>query len=1321
MKNGKWLCVVIFTIVCSFVTSAQENAFQFRKIAREQGLSQSTVTALCQDHEGFLWIGTFDGLNRYDGYAFKVYKSDKETPGSLSADAITALFLDSRHRLWIGTGNGGLNRYDRGNDEFITFKYDPDDKESISSNCIDCIFEDSRGNLWIGTDNNLDKLGEKEDGFIHFFKPPAASPDRASVHNISALYEDPEHDLWIGTRDGLFRCPAGKDAFIEYRHDGKNPNSLCSDYISSLCGDPDGRLWIGTDSGLNLCDRANGTFTRFTNKIDDPKSLSADSVLSLLVDRTGTLWVGTKGGGLNEYLPSTRSFIRRKAGDERIQSLYEDFSGLIWIGTYTNGISVYNRANSRFTHYMAGAAGKTNGLSSGCIWSVYQDRSGDLWIGTDDGLNRIKRDTGRIVVYRHDPLNSGSLSNNTVKAVIEDAEGRIWAGTSDGLNRFDGDRNAFKVFSHRGSDPDSVANSNVYAVCDDGKGNLWIGTLWGLSRYNKATGRFTNYLNDPNDPKSLACNIVYCLFQGRGGELWIGTHDGLSVYNGAADTFTNFKLDPEYKSSLSGFPVFSLYEDSSHVLWIGTWGGGAVRYESATGKVSHLGEKDGLANDVVYSILGDGDNRLWFSTNDGISRFTPADGRFKNFNMSDGLSCNEFNFGAAHKNSDGGFFFGGIDGLNAFSPGALLDDPAAPYMAITDVRIFNPSSNSYESRRIEGLIESTKALELSHQENIFSIEFAAIHFSAPEKNQYAYMLEGFDKDWINLKNGRYVTYTNIDPGRYTFRVIGSNKDGVWNREGAKLALLIHPPLWRTWWAYGLYVVTGLLGVFLLIRLRARKQAERFEKRLKEMEIGSLKEANEQRTNFFINLTHELKTPLALIKNHLDDHINRNPMTPELGVIRRNLDKIIRDIVNILDLERMEHGKGLFDHGWSVDFSDLVSRKVALFAAPARSKGQKLAGEVAAGVAVKADPYSLERILNNLIDNAIKYTHEGGEIKVTLSADNGEAGLSVRDNGMGIPEDLLPKIFMPYYQIQHEKKNVQGIGAGLNIVKKIVDSLSGRIVVKSAPGKGSEFTVLLPLNSAGEDAAAPGAFPAEPIVDLPVAPAEKRAEAGPRSNDIEKGNVVFIEDNVELLRYLESSFLDSYNVFAYADGAEALREMARIPRPDVIVSDVMMDGLDGYALCRKVREQEACKGVPFIFLSAKTTETEKLEGLSLGAVDYIAKPFSMDELRSKIKALIELGRSGRESVKDDLKEHLNGFFGRGRKRDEAFALFNRRCGEYGLSERQIQIITVLMQGKEDKEIAVELGISPYTVSKHLQNIYGKLSVNNRVELLNKMLN
>ena len=838
-----------------FATSGlafEERNLRFTGLTVEDGLSQSGVNAILQDRDGFLWFGTEDGLDRYDGYEFRTFQNDRKDPESLSHNWVLSLLEDAEGDLWVGT-SGGLNRFDRASSTFTRFVHDPENPESLSHDVVRALYRDSKGELWIGTGSGLNRY-RGGDVFEHFAHNPS-NPASLSDNSVFVIQEDEAGFLWVGTASGLNRFDRDSRTFRHYRHSQEDPSGLPGSSVDALHVDRDGALWVGTEGGLARHDPQSDTFDVYRHDPENDESLSHDNVRTILEDSTGTLWIGTEGG-LNEWVPAHDAFHRYQhdaasAGtlsDDHVISLHEDQGGVLWLGTKVGGLNKINVRTGSFAHRKV----EPGGLSHAAVFAV-ADGGDAVWVGTfGGGLDRFDSATGRVDHFRHDPSDSGSLGDDRVMSLHVDSRGTLWVGTySAGLNRFDPDTGRFVRFRHDPDDPTSLSHDGVKFIREDRDGVLWVGThRGGLNRLDRETGSFVHYRHDPSNPMSLGDDVLTAFWQTDDGIIWLGTQSaGVDRFDPNEGTFAHYRHDPDDPSSLSHDAVASLLGGSDGALWVGTQGGGLNRWDGSDrhvhrGVFTRYTESDGLTNDFVYGLLEDDEKALWISTNRGLSRLDPGSGTFRNYDSTHGLQSNEFNYGAYHRGRDGTLYFGGINGFNSFRPGDIRENQHRPPVVLTKFLKLN------QPVTLDRPLTDLDELTLGYQDYVVTFEFAALDYTTPSRNRYAYKLEGFDEDWNEVGAVRRATYTNLDPGTYRFRVKASNNDGVWSEDGVALAMTVEPPPWRTWWAYSAYFLVLAGAVVAQARAQQRKLEREAEYARKlEREVASrtaeLAEGNEK--------------------------------------------------------------------------------------------------------------------------------------------------------------------------------------------------------------------------------------------------------------------------------------------------------------------------------------------------------------------------------------------------------------------------------------------------------------------------------------------
>ena len=811
---------------------------EFDRLSIEQGLSQSIVEDILQDRTGFMWFVTEDGLNRFDGYSFSVYRNEAGDPTTLSHNELKSVYEDRTGILWVGAFAGGLNRFDPTTGTVTRYTYDPTRPEGLAAETVRSVVEDREGHLWVGTQGGGLECFDPDGPTFHHHRHEPLNPSSLPDDDVRALIVSSTGTLWVGTMDGLARRETGRDDFTRVGAPGAH-DALPDQRVLALLEDSAGRLWIGTAAGLAVLEDDLSRVRRL------PAPDGGESIRDVFEDHAGTVWVASDGGGLGrvDRGSKTVTWYRHDPLDasslptDRVWSLYQDRSHVLWVGTYGGGLARFDVARKRFRHIRHDADDPTS-LGHDIVWCFWKAPDGGLWVGTDSaGLDRRDPRTRRWSHFRHDPDDPRTIGSDTVRALWGDRSDRLWIATNGGgLSVRDLSTGRMTRYRHDPHDPTSLAADDLRSVMQDSTGTIWVGTFGGgLDRFDPSTGGFRHMRSHPTDRGSLASDFIRLTYEDRHGDLWVGTQGGgLSRLDRSTDRFTTFRHHPDDPSSLSNDHVFTILETAAGNFWVGTFGGGLNRLDRATGRFTHLGARDGLASDSVYAMLEDDDGNLWISTTRGLSRLDPRTGEFRNFDVRDGLQANEFNGGAAYRSPDGELFFGGINGFNSFFPDEITSNPVVPQVVLTNLELFNrvvvPGQPLDDGRvLLDRPLTWVDHLQLSYRDAVFSLQFAALHFTAPTKNRYRYTLEGYHDRWIPVSaQHRLATFTGLPPGDYTFRVAGSNADGVWNERGATLRITVTPPFWATWWFRLALAAIAVAAIAAVARARTRSVRMRAE-------------------------------------------------------------------------------------------------------------------------------------------------------------------------------------------------------------------------------------------------------------------------------------------------------------------------------------------------------------------------------------------------------------------------------------------------------------------------------------------------------------
>ncbi|MES2730788.1 MAG: two-component regulator propeller domain-containing protein [Bacteroidota bacterium] len=1069
-----WLVLSWSLFTTSTSVYAQSLDIKFGHLTTKEGLSQSRVYSILQDKQGFMWFGTWDGLNKYDGYKFTVYNNNPFNSSSISSDRVVDILEDRKGNIWVATVDRGLNKFDKNTDTFIQYKTDNKKGNGLSNVNLNSLFEDSQGNIWIGTQGGgLNKLDPQRMQFTHYLHDPANSNSLID-NEVTDIREDKQGNLWVGTtKGGLDLFDREKNIFIHHQHQADRSNSLSSNFIKCIFEDSKENLWIGTGGGgLDLLDKQHSTFTHYTHHPTNKNTLCHNVVMSIGEDAEGRLWIGTENGGLSIFDYQNNLFYPYKPitydpnslNSPSLYSIYQDRQQNMWVGTYSGGVNLYNRNRKQFASFQSNPSDK-NSLNQNYVFAFVEDKNANVWVGTDGGgINIFNPKKGSFTHFKEEPGNANSLGGNFVTGMIVDKQNNIWvSGWEAGVTRINPEWTVFKRFQNDPLNPGSLSSNNVKAICEDMEGNIWIGThRGGVNLLDKKTNQFIHYKHEPNDAHSLGNNYITCVFADSRNNLWFGTEGaGLDLYNRKHNNFIHFFSNEGSPKAISNNYVNSLFEDSKGNLWIAT-GSGLNMFNYSDSTFSTYRQRDGLPGNTINSMQEDAHGNLWISTNNGLCKFNHEASTYKVYSVEDGLQGNEFTI-ASLKSYTGELYFGGPNGFNIFQPDSIKDNPVIPPVLITNFQIFNKDisvgSTDYPLKKS---ISETREITLSYKQSVFSFEFAALNFTSPEKNQYAYKMVGFDKNWNYVGNKRSATYTNLDPGEYTFRVIASNNDGVWNMKGTSIKLIITPPYWKTWWfrvAAVLAVAGAALGLYWY-----RINAIQDQKKQLEGQNEELKKINAELDRFVYRASHDLRAPLTSILgliNITKTEPNESSKGLYLGLMEKSVHKLDTFIQNIIDYSKNARTEVVSKQ---IDFESLVWETFEDLKYMDESTQIEKVIQIHGNAPFYSDPFRLKIIFNNMISNAIRYRNpkNASFIKINVEVNAQRALLTFTDNGCGIPVNSLDKIFDMFYRAS--QANV-GSGLGLYIVKEVITTMKGGIHVQSVLGYGTTFVVELPSSQA----------------------------------------------------------------------------------------------------------------------------------------------------------------------------------------------------------------------------------------------------------------
>jgi signal transduction histidine kinase/ligand-binding sensor domain-containing protein/AraC-like DNA-binding protein len=1253
------------------------NGYEFENYSYKYNDSLSLIknnvnNILLEDSSGNIWFTAgYYSLHRYNRATNDItrFQYDPNDVHSIFSGKISSVVEDSKGNIWVGcyggrsdNSEGGIAMFDRSSGKFIRHKIK---SLNTGSYCdISSLYSDTSGILWAGTySGEVIKIDVDDNIFSgEFIYPECDSDSINDLFNftIGQIIEDGSGSIWFGTDgNGVFRYEKDKGRIRRYlivpeRYSAKNTTIL-------LSMDQEGVLWIGTGEGLAMYDKSNDTIITYCHDPDDPFSITPGFVNSIVNDDYGSLWLTTKGGwfsaGINRFDKSTGKFHLYKndpqdpasLSTDLVNTLYIDKSGIIWIGTYDGGINRFDPHKRKFNLYRTGSNGSLD-MPQGRIQSVIEDYNGILWIGTHGyGLFRFDRERGEITNFKHDPNNPKSINNNTILTICEERPGILWIGGLGGLKRLDTRTMEFKKFTHAPDDPGSLKSDHILYIMKDSSGMLWVGMVdGGINRFDQETEKFES-LKFSNGRKDFHENTVFVIYEDSKRTVWVGGYNGLYKFIPADSSFIQYKHDDNNPGSISANVVRAITEDRSGDLWIGTEGGGLNKFDVKNETFRIFTTANGLPCNVIWGILTDDNDNLWLSTNRGLSKFNMKTEVFTNYDQSDGLQGAMFNFNAFCKSRSGELFLGGDHGINYFFPDSIKKNSFVPPVILTDFKLFNKSVPIKKGSLLDRSISELTTLDLKYNENFISFEFAALNYTNSHKNRYKYIMTGLDPDTIYAGTRRFAEYTDLKPGEYTFWVTGSNNDGVWNKYGVSLDIVVHPPWWKSRLAYGIYFLTLILSVTGLVNRRTRKlrkdkeELERLVKErthdIEERDIHIL-EMDRMKTRFFANISHEFRTPLTLIISPLEELLSDikkdDKNYKKLTAVKQSGLKLLSLVNQLLDLSKMDSGKLKLE----LSKADIVGALNLLFSSFI-SLADKKRIDYKYQLPDKKfityfDKNKLETITNNLLSNAFKYTPAGGNIECMVNirniADEKQGhqlvDISIKDSGPGIAEDKHKKIFNRFYQVDESYHSEGGgSGIGLSLTRELTELLHGKINVKSKPGEGSCFNVTIPVGTEHlkgseyvivetEKQEVPVMDEKNVTNDLP-----ENESAGGHVKIKESFRILIVEDNEELRSYLKEHFQKVYRVDEASDGEEGL-EIADRTIPDLIITDVMMPVMGGVEFCRLIKTHENTSHIPVVMLTAKADMASKIEGLETGADDYMIKPFHFHELITRVQNLIE---------------------------------------------------------------------------------------------------
>lgn len=1256
--------ILAFVVFCMWYVASQ--AHTFRNYQMEDGLSHNSVWAVMQDSKGFMWFGTNDGLNRFDGKSFKVYKNI------------------------------------------------PGDSLSIGSSFIHIIKELSNGMFLVGTKQGLYRFNRDRETFTEVALVKGKDK-KAVVNNIT---EDTDGNIWISCHgQGIFvLSPQLK---IKKHYDAEDPKSgLPSNFIWTLIQDKNGTIWIGSDgAGLIRLDTKEARFTSIIR--DKDLKIYDKTIYSLHCDKDNMLWIGTASSGLVRYDPRIRKvdyYNAIFAGVLNIKAITAYSDTEIIMGS-DKGLIVFNRITGAY-HYVNDNVSFDN-VSDKSVFCIERDREGAFWIGTYfSGVNYFSPDINKFsYFYGHDQYKA--FKRNIISGFAEDKNGKIWIGTKDdGLSLFNPETKKFEASKIE------VGYHDIQRLMLVGE-NLWVSLYSkGISVVNTQNNQIVRYLHKLDNPNSLTNDFVYAIFKSAAGDVYMGTSEGVSKFNPQTKTIENikylekvsikdinedskgnlwfgshvsglFRLSPSGKwtkfthnnndpTSISSNNVNTIYHDARKRIWVGTEGGGISLFNVDKQSFEYsITEANGLPSNIIYAILDDTDGNIWVSTGGGLAKIDPSTKKIRTFNYAESLQKIRYNLNCALRSSDNLFYFGGTNGFTVFDPRQITENVHVPQVVFTGFQIWNKEIKpDSDASPLHTSIDNTPEITLNHDQSAFSLDFVALSYLSPGSNQYAYMLEGFDTDWNYVGNNNKAYYMNIPAGKYVFKVKASNNDGVWNETGRTITIIVKPSFWLSNLMIFVYLLLAGVLIAYIVKEYKHRLEKRNEEKLYKFHAQKEKEIYESKINFFTNIAHEIRTPLSLIVAPLEatkQLVGKEPKIKDnLDIIDNNANRLI-DLVNqLLDFRKVEEEMFKFNFQMQ-NIAEIVQKVYDQYVSTAHLKGIKMQLKMADGeISCKVDKESVYKILSNLLSNAIK--HARNEITVALGTHDDAVSIAVTDDGIGIDAEYLDKIFEPFYQIENKENIVKsGSGLGLSLSKSLATKHGGQILVKSGQGKGSTFTLLIPIitdNLVSPDVA----DNANPNVETTT--------AIHLAEQAQNHQILVVEDNPDLRKFLVNNLKEHYTIYQAENGTEAI-EVIEKENIDIIISDILMPEMDGIELCRRVKTNAAYSYMPFILLSAKTDVTTKIEGFEGGADVYIEKPFSVIQLKAQLQSIIE----NRNHIRDRFLNSPLQYYKENKDKNNLNAEFVKKLN------------TIILEHITDETISIKMLADEFAMS--LSNMHKKV--------------
>lgn len=1260
----------IYFFLCLFLplySYAQVANLEFKSIGTKDGLSQSSIRCINQDQTGFMWFGTKDGLNKYDGYNFTSYKKSSQNKNSIGSNNIKNI-INVKETLWITTSENILVRWNTNNETFINGSFNGIDN-------IQCTYADRAGNIWIAAISGLFKFDSSTKKIIRYTYSQDNHPSNIS-DNVYCITEDSDGNIWLGTWQMGIRVLNPKTNTVRlFRKNSSLKNSLSNNQIKFIFEDSKKNIWVGTyGGGLNLFRKETGDFIQYKHKNNEFKSATNQNFLFCMEeDDEGNLWVGTDIDGLYIFNPNKETFVTylhsendpKSIGSNSITCIKKDKAGNMWLGTTNSGLCVTKPGAHLFKHYKHSKG--SNSLSYNIVNNFFEDSAKNIWIGTDGGgLNKFNEQSELFKAFKHKPNDSQSISGDYVLAIAEDNHRNIWVGTwANGITLITPDHQ-FKHFKNDPKVPGSLNNNNVFCIYKDSKGRIWVGTFGGgVNLYDEIKGAFKHFSYDGADTSSINSNQIFTIKEDRKGNLWVGTNmGGLNRFDEDQQKF----ISKPYQHLGLNKSITSIYEDSKDNLWLGTRFG-LISFNPTTNESRTFFTENGLGNNIIGAVLEDKNGAIWVSTYTGISKIS-ANNSIKNYTLDDGLQDNEFT-SASLRSSSGRMYFGGINGFNSFIPENIKEQVDISPIVFTNFQIYNKNvpvaANDRDNSPLKQTISQTKNITIPYYYSVFSFEFAALNISTKEKKKYRYRLKGFDDNWHDLGNKNSLTFTNLDAGDYVLQVDGANGEGQWLRNISQIEITITPPFWKTWWFIALefLLATGIIIFIFYYRLASiknrnkeleqevalrtheiseansflmesneeiqvqnvyleeynneiQRKTEKIIEQQKhilvqnqnlEITVNELQGSNKTKDKLFSIIAHDLKNPVSALTG-ISELLTKN--LPELekeeiGEYAKHINNashsIDKLINNLLDWSRTQ-SENLTYEPEEINVHEVVMKNVFLAEIQLKNKNINTDLDIDSTHLLYADKHMVDAVIRNLLSNAIKFTERNGNISLSSKEKDGQIEIKIEDTGIGMTEEQIYNVLHHLdHSISYGTSGETGTRLGLQIVKEFIEINKGTLSIESEKNKGTIFTISLPKHQGRVGEEQQQYISEEHTIGL-----DKINFSQDTINLLKGKTILIVDDDEEVRNFVKLLLAGIFEIFEAANGKEGLKVALDI-QPDMIITDMMMPIMSGLEFCHQIKGDYNTSHIPVILITSNTGDQGQLASYKAGSDAFLTKPIN----------------------------------------------------------------------------------------------------------------